>query len=391
MKKFLFIVFLFIIMFIPNNVYASEYYDYGYYFYDYGLPPLEFIENGKFVFWPENFDNAEFITLDDFNWAKSMFGRNGSNVKDIKFLCSDGFNSAVSDYIRFELGTRYEGEYATLRVDACQEGRYYELPTKTKQQILYSLFDRDTFNGNDNRIGLYFEVLKDFSSSNEANWSFGFSIELKSSQEIIVEMILASINRYNSLEHLPLEIDLGVIFYDAYDEEIASFALGKNFDPLSSDTIMNRLYAYKVPSRFSEVYRVDLVFNAFLYYGVAPRQFVKGDYARFYLDEFNLFSTQELLKVPYYEDTEAEYRQCRFFDVYCGLYNFSQWFIYDFPLVKVIRTFYDLVVGGLNSLSYVLNTIFLPLSILPKVNGVDFSVIVPAFVIFIILYKWFVG
>ena len=111
----------------------------------------------------------------------------------------------------------------------------------------------------------------------------------------------------------------------------------------------------------------------------------------FFLDEFNLFSTQELLKVPYYEDTEAEYRQCRFFDVYCGLYNFTQWFLYDFPLIKTIRTFYDLIVGGLNSLSYVLNTIFLPLSILPKVNGVDFSVIVPAFVIFIILYKWFVG
>ena len=112
-----------------------------------------------------------------------------------------------------------------------------------------------------------------------------------------------------------------VSFYDAYGELIASLS-DANVESLNICDMANRLFYYKVPKRLSEVYRVDISFSSKGEWTGGWGIWKSGKAVRVYLDEFNIFSTDRLIKMPYYEDSQASYSVCAWNDITCHIVIF---------------------------------------------------------------------
>ena len=126
-----------------------------------------------------------------------MFGRNGSNIKSIKFFVDSYAGYSVSD-IKAGVSVKYKGALYDVNLHNLGGTGYYSLSSTQTEVIKKILFDRDIGYANDNRVGIYINPQRDLEMY-DSPMRYGFSLEFHSAQEIIAESFLISYQQIQTM------------------------------------------------------------------------------------------------------------------------------------------------------------------------------------------------
>ena len=270
---------------------------------------------------------------DDYYWERSVYGRNGSNIKDMKidFLCEPDSDGSEDSYLYYE----FDGFVKNIPLP-CEDYEfrdYIPLDNDDLQYIKKILFDRNF----ENTRQMGFKV---YNSSSDVTYTHGIGFEFYSNQEFKIQSVMLHTGNIDDWQSL-----FGTYEYlYLFDHTLNPFVKLKTIrgGGYSDNWAENTSYVYNLPDQYKEVWglRYETTFDFYADSGQTD--------AVYSFTEFNAFATSEFFKPPvsdveFFDDDnilldKPEYDSCSSTDVFCHLKNAVVWIVVDFPPIAIIYT-----------------------------------------------------